>query len=846
MVDLPFAAGRLDLLDALRRRGCAVVQAPPGTGKTTLAPQYVLDHVRDAGLHGRVIVTQPRRVAARSSASRIAELRGTRLGDEVGYTVRGDRKVSASTTIEMVTPGVLLRRLLADPDLDGVAAVVIDEIHERHLESDLVFGMLAQLRELRCALGDDLVIVAMSATLDATRFATLLGGDEGPAPLVEVPSPIHPLDIRYASAAESMVNRDRRHRSAVEDLVTATVHRALVETGPGRGGTGGDVLAFIPTIRGTETVAAALSRDGVDAVALHGRLRPAEQAAIVGGRPRDTASRRVIVATDVAESSLTVPGVRVVVDACLSRVSRRDTTRGMSVLVTETASQASMTQRAGRAGREGPGTVYRCLTAEQYVKAPAASPPAVLTSDLTAAMLDVACWGSPRGADLPLPDPFPAAAADAAEETLRGIDAVDAAGQVTAEGRRLARIPTDPRLARGGLVAVQRVDTATVAKVLAVLDGGIGSPEEMLRNLPHNLPSAKDPVVSRFRRILQDATSSATSSAASSTNLSTNLSATGTRPELQGPDAVAYTLACAFPGLTAHRVASSGNRYLTVSGTGAVWRDVAGAAAEWVAVADIAGASTRSTDGTGAVIRAAVPLSEDLAFDAAAPLLRDGVTCTWTPGGPTGKLSARRVRGLGAVELASSPVSVKDVPADARERAVRDGLASHGLGALEWSRNADELRRRIQYLHEQGVEGYPDVADTAHADRLLEFVVPDLVAGRRPDLAGLLRGLIPWRHPIDDAAPLSLELPAGRTVRLRYPEVGTGGPVVVATKLQDCFGLTSSPEIAGRRIQFQLLSPAQRPLAVTDDLASFWAGPYLQVRSEMRGRYPKHPWPENP
>lgn len=814
MVDLPFAAGRRDLADALASRGCAVVQAPPGTGKTTLAPQYVLDHVRDAGLDGRVIVTQPRRVAARSSASRIAELRGTRLGDEIGYTVRGDRKVSAHTAVEMVTPGVLLRRLLNDPDLDGVAAVVIDEIHERHLESDLVFGMLAQLRELR----DDLVLVAMSATLDAARFATLLGGEEGPAPLVDVPSPIHPLDIRYASSSESMVNRDRRNRSAVEDLVTATVRRALAETGSG------DVLAFVPTIRGTEMVAAALSRDGVPAFALHGRLSTAEQAGIVTGH--SDATRRVIVATDVAESSLTVPGVRVVVDACLSRVSRRDTTRGMSVLVTETASQASMTQRAGRAGREGPGTVYRCLTAEQYAKAPAASPPAVLTSDLTAAMLDVACWGSPRGTDLPLPDPFPTPAADAAEDALRGIGAVDASGEATAEGRRLARIPADPRLARGGLEATQRVDAATVAKVLAVLDGGVGSPDD----LPRNLPSAKDPVVSRFRRILQDATSSSSGSS---------------RPGLRGSDAVAYTLACAFPGLIAHRVASSGNRYLTVSGTGAVWRDGA-ASSEWIAVADIAGASTRSTDGTGAVIRAAVPLSEELAFDAAAPLLRDGVTCTWTPGGPTGKLSARRVRGLGAVELASSPVSVKDVSASDREDAVRAGLASHGLGALEWSKNADELRRRIQYLHDQGVEGYPDVADAGHADRLLEFVVPDLVAGKRPDLAGLLRGLIPWNHPIDDAAPTSLELPAGRTVHLRYPEVGTGGPVVVATKLQDCFGLQASPEVAGRRIQFQLLSPAQRPLAVTDDLASFWAGPYLQVRSEMRGRYPKHPWPEKP
>lgn len=828
--ELPFAAGRTALRAALRERGTAVVQAPPGTGKTTLAPQYVLDHVRDAGLSGRVIVTQPRRVAARASAARIAELRGTLLGEEIGYTVRGDRKVSAGTTIEMVTPGVLLRRLLADPDLPGVAAVVIDEIHERHLESDLVFGMLTQLRELR----DDLVIVAMSATLDATRFAGLLGGPGTPAPLVDVPSPIHPLEMRYAASADSMANRDRRSRSAVEDLVLATVRRALAETG-GAAGTG-DLLVFVPTIRGTETVASALVRDRVDATALHGRLSTAQQARIVSGhsdRPSDSA-RRVIVATDVAESSLTVPGVRVVVDSGLARISRRDTSRGMSVLVTETASQASMTQRAGRAGREGPGTVYRCLTAEQYAKAPATAPPAVLTGDLTAAMLDAACWGSPRAADLPLPDPFPAAAADAAEETLRAIGAVDDTGQATRRGHRLARIPADPRLAHGGLVAARRVDPGTVAKVLAVLDGGTGAVDD----LPRNLPGAGDPVVTRFRRILERS----------------DARNTGDAP-LHGADAVAYILACSFPGLIAHRVGggagggtggSPGHRYLTVSGTGAVWRSHGTTDAEWIAVADIAGAATRSTDGTGAVIRAAVPLGEDLAAEAASELLRDEVTCTWRPGGPAGKFSARRVRGLGAIELSATPVTVKVLGPQVREQAVRDGLAEHGLGALDWSGNAMELRRRIQYLHDQGIEGYPEVSDATHAEQLLEFVVPELAAGRRPDLAGLLRGLLPWDRHLDADAPTSLELPAGRTVRLRYPEVGSRGPVVVATKLQDCFGLSASPEIAGRRIQFQLLSPAQRPLAVTDDLASFWAGPYGQVRAEMRGRYPKHPWPLTP
>lgn len=838
--DLPFAAGRADLLAALRERGMAIVQAPPGTGKTTLAPQYVLDYVQERGCHqsqAKVIVTQPRRVAARSSAARIAELRGTTLGEEIGYTVRGEQKVSSRTRIEMVTPGVLLRRLLANPDLDGAAAVIIDEVHERHLESDLVFGMLAQLRELRSSLGEELAVVAMSATMDAEYFATLLGGDGGAAPLVSVPSPIHPLDIRYCSAAASMVNRDRRSRTSIEDLVLSTVRQAWADTASGTvSGNDGDILAFVPSIRGTEEVASSLVKDGIPALALHGRLSPQDQARIVGGSTHQDHTRRIIVATDVAESSLTVPGVRVVVDSCLARISRRDAGRGMSILVTETASQSSMTQRAGRAGREGPGTVYRCITAEQYAKAPANSPPAILTNDLTAATLDVACWGSPRGADLPLPDPFPQAATLAAEEALHAIDALHPSGAVTAFGRRLARIPTDPRLARGGLQAAERVDALTVAKVLAVLDGGSTG------DLPHDLPRSSDPMVRRFHRIINDATKESPQAGHRKTHLT-------------GTDAVAYTLACAFPGLIARRVESSGNagnathglRYLTVSGTGAVWRDASRhSSPEWIAVADLTGAASRASEGTGAVIRTAVPLQEDTAFFAAAPLRHEDLLCTWNPGGATGKLIARKVRTLGAIELASTPMSAMKIDPELREEAVRTGLKEHGLGALEWSANAEELRRRMHYLHTQGVPGYPDVATAQNSEELLNFVVPELAAGKRPDIAGLLRGLIPWNRRIDVDAPTSLELPAGRTVRLQYPETGTDGPVVLATKLQDCFGLQESPQIAGRRIQCQLLSPAQRPLAVTDDLDSFWAGPYKNIRAEMRGRYPKHPWPERP
>lgn len=806
MTDLPFAAGRDALIHAVRTRGTAVVQAPPGTGKTTLAPQYVAEAVQEMQEStGRIIVTQPRRVAARAAATRVAELRGVRLGDEVGYTVRGDRNAGASTLIEMVTPGVLLRRMLRDPDLDGVAAVVVDEVHERALESDLVFAMLAQLRELR----EDLVVVAMSATVDGARFAGLLA--DPPAPVVDVPSPIHALDVRYADSAASMVNRDRRSRTAVQDVVLATVRRALVETH-------GDVLVFVPTIRDTTTLADRLAGENVEAFALHGRLSTAEQAAVVRGGG-DT--RRVVVATDVAESSLTVPGVRVVVDSCLARTARRDTSRDMSVLVTEVASQASCTQRGGRAGREGPGTVYRCITAEQFAKAPAFAPPAVTTSDLTSAMLDVACWGSPRGADLPLPDAFPGPAADAAESTLRSLGAVDADGRVTDVGRRLAAVPTDPRLARGATVASRRVDVRTVAAVLHIVDEG-----SRVGDLPTAVRQARGSQgARRLERLLDAGTSS---------------------PELRGENAVAYTVACAFPGLVAHRVGDS-NRYLTASGTGVVWRDAKAHSSAWIAIADLG----RNTSSTEALVHTAVPLSRELALQAASPLLTDELTCTWNPGGPAGRLQARRVRALGAIELSSTPVATADLSAATRTAAVRRGLASHGMDVLTWSDNARSLRRRIQYLHVNGVDGYPDVRGGDGGDEdseLLDFVVPDLAAGRRPDLAGLLRGLIPWDRPVDAYAPTTLTLPSGRTVRLAYPQVDDAPdtPPVVSTRLQDCFGLHDSPEVAGRRVRFELLSPAGRPVAVTDDPGGFWSGAYAQVRAEMRGRYPKHPWPENP
>lgn len=856
---LPFSAGREALLSALSNSGTAVIQAPPGTGKTTLTPGYVRDFLADAtAAPSKVIVTQPRRIAARAAAERISALEGTQVGRQVGYSVRGDSQVSRDTEIEFVTPGVLLRRLLRDPDMPGVGAVIIDEVHERHIESDLVFGMLAQLRELR----EDLLLVAMSATVDAQRFATLLG-----APIVDVPSPIHPLTIHHVESAESIQGRDVRARpgsaGSVEDYVEKRIVQALKQTGNG----GGDVLAFVPTIRATELLADRF--DGRDvagqhirAFALHGSLTPEQQAAVIAPQrqvpqePAAAATRRVIIATDVAESSLTVPGVRVVVDSCLSRVARRDSSRGMSLLVTESVSQASTVQRAGRAGREGPGQVFRCVSSEQWSHLPEFSAPSIQTSDLTSAMLDCAVWGAPGGVDLPLPDPLPERPAEAATQTLVQLGALtppteDAPfGQVTALGKQLASMPLEPHLARGGLLAAPVVGVDVVARVITVLSdsripnsGRICAEVRAVRN--------RDPVFTRLRSLLSRQSSVSTQTHPNLERLSS----------LSGDEAIAWTIACCFPQLIARQVVSADgaptDRVLTVGGTGALlpsssgsWpssrsaSQAGGFATHWYAIADVARSHTR--DGTGARVRCALPLREEVAIAAAGGVEKKRLT---TYDRAKKKVRAREVRRVGAIELSSAPAQPTE---EESLRAISEALREHGAELLPVSANAEALFKRMHFLHVQGVEGYPDLSGGL-PDEVLSFVAADVAKGKKPDVAGLLRGLIPWDKPIDQWAPEHVELPSGRRAKVTYPQVdeaesdaNTTAPPVIATKLQDVFGLHESPTIAGVRIQFHLLSPAGRPLAVTDDLASFWAGPYQGVRKDMRGRYPKHSWPESP
>lgn len=828
--------------------GAAVVQAPPGTGKTTLVPPLVANLLTGTAAR-RVVVTQPRRVAARAAARRLSTLDGSQPGSRVGYAVRGEHRSGPGTLVEFVTPGILLRRLLADPGLTGVGAVVLDEVHERGLDTDLLIGMVAEVRQLR----GDLAVVAMSATLDAPRFAALLGDPDGdgPAPVVDCPSVLHPLEVQWQPAPGPRLDVRGVSRPFLDYLAetAATAHaRALALDGST------DALVFVPGAREVDQVAAALRSRlprGVEVLELHGQVGAAEQdRAVSGRRPGDKA--RIIVATDLAESSLTVPGVRLVVDSGLAREPRRDAGRGMSGLVTVSCSRASADQRAGRAARQGPGTVVRCYTQQAFGAAPAHVTPEINVADLTGAALMLACWGSPGGEGLGLPDMPPRQAMADAMEVLRELGAVTADGHATAMGRTLAGIPADPRLARALLDGAAIAGARTSAEVVAALAGDHRAAGadlvRLLAQLRSDTGAAGRSWGDESRRL--QALAERPRTVAGGSGAAAQASGPETQPT--GPAAVGAVVALAFPDRVARRVAGDGpERYLLSSGTRAglpAGSSLAGH--DWLAIAEVSRAGGRDSAGTGAVIRAAAPLTAEGAQTAAAHLLAEQVEAELTQG----RVTARKVRRLGAIVLADTPV--RPSPAEGRA-AVARVLQSDGLSVLEWSTAAAGLRSRLALLHRELGEPWPDVSEAALLSRLDQWLGPELekLAGGASvsavDLTDPLRRLLPWPEAakLDDLAPEWLEVPSGSRIRVDYPDpADQAAPPVVAVKLQECFGLAETPRLVNGRVPvlFHLLSPARRPLAVTADLTSFWSGPYAQVRTEMRGRYPKHPWPEDP
>ncbi|WP_392468554.1 ATP-dependent helicase HrpB [Arsenicicoccus cauae] len=824
---LPFARSVPALQQALAD-GVAVVQAPPGTGKTTLVPPVVARSLAARGSGaGRVVVVQPRRVAARAAASRLAALTDSRVGELIGWTVRGERRLEPTALIEVVTPGILLRRLLADASLEGVGAVLLDEVHERGLETDLLVGLLTDLRTLR----EDLLLVAMSATVDAAAFARLIGPDGAPAPVVDCPSALHPLAVAWRPGAGPRTDARGVSRDFLAHVATvaAEAHRAAVAEDPSV-----DALVFVPGAWEVGQVATRLRAlagpDGTEVLELHGQVGPREQDRAVGGR-RSGDPARIVVSTSLAESSLTVPGVRLVVDAGLAREPRRDAARGMSGLVTVTCSRASADQRAGRAARLGPGEVVRCYDESTYAGMPEHVTPAIATSDLTDGALLLACWGTPRGQGLGLPTVPPVVALRDAETTLRRLGAVDDEGVVTAEGRRLARIPVGARLARGLLDGSELVGPRRAAEVVAALADDLRSPTGDLTGLLRELRSGH-PASDRWRRESRRLESLAVGAGAAAYDAM-----------VEG-----LVVGMAHPEWVARR---SGDTYLLAGGTRAALPQGSPLAhQEWLAIADVTRATGRTAAGTGAVIRLAAPLDQEGAELVAAHLLVDEVRAELVEG----RVRARRVRALGAIELTSTPVAASGTAAHA---AVREALRDRGLGVLTWSDAARTLRDRLALLHTHLGDPWPDVSDEALLDRLDEWLGPEIdalaggSAAGRIDLTEPLRRLLPWPEAsrLDQLAPERLAVASGSHVRITYPpHDDPDARPTVRVKLQECFGWAATPTVADGwvPITFHLLSPAQRPLAITDDLASFWSGPYQQVRAEMRGRYPRHPWPEDP
>ncbi|WP_109775673.1 ATP-dependent helicase HrpB [Quadrisphaera granulorum] len=870
--DLPVRDVLDELATALAERGTALLVAPPGTGKTTLVPLALADSLPTGG--GRVVVAEPRRVAVRAAARRMASLVGEPVGQRVGWSVRGERRTSAATLIEVVTTGLLLRRLQRDPELPGVAVVVLDEVHERHLDADLA---LALLLDARAALRPDLRVLAASATPDTARLAAVLGSSGGsessedddgerPAPVVVATAPLHPLDVVWAPPTRPVRPPEgTRTDPALLDHVAATVRRALAERD-------GDVLVFVPgaaEVGGVRSRLAASVASETDVLALSGRQSADEQDSAL--RPSPPGRRRVVVSTAVAESSLTVPGVRTVVDAGLARVPRTDHARGLGGLATVRVSRAAAEQRAGRAAREAPGTVYRCWSALEHERLAAQPQPEVATADLTGAVLALAAWSRADGAGLPLLDPLPAGATAAAVRVLHDLGLLDgddpSTARPTARGRAVASLGLEPRWGRALLDGAALVGERTAAEVVALLseDGLVGGGGR--GGGPGGGAGAGDDVAASWRSLRRE--DDPGRSARWRAEVRRLTGALADLPTGQGVGQVAEraarltddAAAALVVGLAhperlarARSAGSSGDSYLTAGGTAV--RLAPGSAlrgAPWLAVA----VADRSGADPEARVRVAAALDEDGARAAAPQLLSDVEEITWE-GGAGGDVVTRRVERLGVIELSSRPLTGA---LDDRQRALvadalADGLAQAGLALLPWPEAAVRLRQRLAACREALGDPWPAVDDDALLARATEWLGPELAdARRRADLARVdttsaLRRLLPWPEAtrLDELAPERLPLPAGGRQASAALDWSDPAAPVLAVRLQHVLGWTGAPRVLDGRVAVvvHLLSPAGRPLAVTADLAGFWRGAYREVRAQMRGRYPKHPWPEDP
>ena len=799
MTGLPILSVLPDLKAALRDGVSAVLVAPPGAGKTTAVAPALLG---EPWCGGEILLLSPRRLAARAAAERMAELAEEKVGETIGYATRLDSKRSARTRILVLTEGIFLKRIQADPELAGVSAVLFDEVHERSLDSD--FGLALAL-DAQSALRPDLRLLAMSATLDGARFSSLMDG----APVIESHGRSHPLDLIHLGR-----NPERR----IEEEMAAACRRALGEAE-------GSLLAFLPGVAEIERTAERLDPlpADVDLHRLHGSLDPeAQRAAIASAVP---GRRKLVLATSIAETSLTLDGVRIVVDSGLARRPRYDRAAGLTRLVTERASQAAVTQRAGRAGRQAAGRVYRLWEEAASQGLPRFDPPEMLEADLSALLLDCTIWGVTDPRTLRWLDPPPAAAVEEARKRLLSLGAIGEDGRATPHGRVIAALPLAPRLAHMLVEADARGwgETAAEAAVL-ISERGLGGTEAdldiRLRRWRSEKGKRADATRGLARRWL------------------------GLLPERRGGKGeLGPCIALAFPDRVAKRRGSDGSDWLSVGGRGFRLDPASPLAREpWLAVAEVSGTAA------GARILAAAPIDQAAVEMLFANRISSGTELRFDPA--TTSVRASHGRRLGAILLSGGRDSRAD-PA-AIEAALLEGVREHGLGLLPWSDAALSLRRRACFAgqFDPAIADLSDEALTAALDSWL----PLLLGGRRSlrevdgeALGGALAALLGWegRKAVDKLAPGHFETPAGSRHAIDYE--AEAGPTVTA-RVQAFFGLSDHPKVAGGKVPLvlALTSPAGRPIQTTRDLPGFWRGSWAAVAREMRGRYPRHPWPDDP
>jgi len=819
-VPLPIEPALPELLAALRDGTRAVLEAPPGAGKTTRVPLALLD----APWLGRqrLVMLEPRRLATRAAARRMAQTLGEAVGETVGFRVRGESRVGPRTRVEVVTEGILTRMLQDDPALDGVGAVVFDEFHERNLPSDLG---LALALEAQGALRPDLRILVMSATLDGVRVAALLG-----APVVRSEGRAFPVTVHHA---------ERRPEDRIPDETARAIRRALAETE-------GDVLVFLPgtgEIRRTEALLAEGLPAGVDLAPLYGALPPEAQDRAIA--PAPAGRRKVVLATDIAETSLTIEGVRVVVDAGLARRPRYDPGSGMERLETVRVSRASAEQRAGRAGRVAPGTCYRLWTAFEHGTLAPYAPPEIAHADLAPLALELAAWGTPEPTALRWLDPPPAAAYAEARALLAALGALDHVGTLTAHGRQMAALGLHPRLAHLVLRGWEMGLGETACRLAALLGerdlfrtSGPERPPVDLRLRLDLLRDGATPALHHGVAVDRGAVAAARKEAARLARRfgrgrgGTDAEAAGLLLALAYPDRIGL---CRDGTPTRYRLRSGHPAALPGSDP------LAGSDALVAAHLGRYGGETRIT------LAAPIALADlETHF---ADKVETAEEVTWDDAG--GAVRARRVVRLGALDLRAGPLPHPDPAAVAA--ALLDGVRLRGLDVLPWTKDTARLRQRLAFLHTLDPDAWPDVSDDALLDGLDRWLLPHLHGMRRLDdlrrldLAEVLLAGLPWsaRAEVDRLAPSHLPVPSGSRVPVDYSDFDAP---VLAVRLQEVFGMTETPRVGGGRVPvtMHLLSPAHRPVQVTQDLASFWRAGYFDVRKDLRGRYPKHAWPDDP